>query len=89
MALQLTTLRFIEYRFRPVVDVSNSEIENAYQRDIQDWSATHSTPPPALKDLRSDIVKALSSQHVDYALNEWLEEARKRIDIRYQDKSLE
>ena len=89
LALQLTTLRFIEYRFQPVVDISNSEIENAYQREIQNWSATHSSPPPPLKEVRADIVKALNSQRVDYALNQWLEEARKKADIRYLDKGLE
>jgi hypothetical protein len=89
LGLQLTTLRFIEYRFRPVVDVSNAEVENAYERDIQNWGATHSGPPPPLKDVRPNILKVLSGQHVDYALNEWLEEARKRVDIRYQDKDLE
>ncbi|HEX4229237.1 MAG TPA: hypothetical protein VHZ07_11245 [Bryobacteraceae bacterium] len=89
LALQLTTMRFIEYRFRPVVDVSNSEIENAYQRVIQNWSASHSTRPPPLSEVRTSIVKALSSERVDYALNEWLEEARKRVDIHYIDKSLE
>lgn len=89
LALQLTTLRFVEYRFQPVVDISNAEIENAYQREIQNWGVTHSTPPPPLKDARASIVKALNSQRVDYALNEWLEEARKRVDIHYLDKSLE
>jgi hypothetical protein len=72
-----------------VVDVSSAEIENAYQREIQNWSATHSTPPPPLSQVRARIAKSLSSQRVDYALNEWLEEARKRVDIRYLDKSLE
>jgi hypothetical protein len=89
LTLQLTTLRFIEYRFRPVADVSNADIENAYQREIQNWSATHSTPPPPLKDVRASIAKTLSNQRADYSLNEWLEEARKRVDIRYLDKSLE
>lgn len=89
LALQLTTIRFIEYRFLLVVDISNAEIENAYQREIQNWSATHSTAPPPFKDVRASIAKKLSSQRVDYALNEWLEEARKRVDIRYLDKSLE
>ncbi|HWF48846.1 MAG TPA: hypothetical protein VG168_17695, partial [Bryobacteraceae bacterium] len=55
LALQLTTLRFIDYRFRPVVDVSSAEIENAYQREIQNWSATHSTPPPPLSQVRARI----------------------------------
>ena len=89
LALQLTTMRFIEDRFRPVADASNAQIEAAYQREVHDWPTTHSTPPPALKDVRDEIAKALSTERVDYALNEWLEEARKKVDIRYFDKSLE
>ncbi|HEX4808835.1 MAG TPA: hypothetical protein VH325_07895 [Bryobacteraceae bacterium] len=89
LTLQLITLLFIQYRFRPAVDISDQEIANAYQREIQNWTAMHSTPPPPLRDLRDQIVETITSQRVDYALSAWLEEARKRVDILYLDKDLE
>ncbi len=53
LALQLTTLRFIEYRFRP--DTGARDVEG----------------------------------RTDEALDAWLEESRKHVDIVYQDKSLQ
>ena len=53
LALQLTTLRFIEYRFRP------------------------------------DRGSSGSDGQVDEALDAWLKESRRRVEIVYRDKSLE
>ena len=89
LALQLTTLRFIEYRFRPDTGISNSEIEASYQHQVSAWRANHpGGNPPSLASSRDPIRKALLEQRTDELLNAWLEETRKQVNIVYLDKAL-
>jgi hypothetical protein len=89
LALQLTTLRFIQYRFQPDIDVPETAIINRYKADIVNWSARHPGPPPTLEQSKDSIREALLEERTDNALNAWIQEARKRVYIRYLDKSLE
>ena len=90
LALQLTTLRFIEFRFRPDISVSDADIENYYQRQITSWKANHpGAVPPSLAASRESIRKTLIEAHTDEVLNTWLEESRKQLSIVYVDKSLQ
>lgn len=90
LALQLTTLRFIEYRFRPDIGISNADIESYYQRQTETWRAGHpGVAPPTLADSRESIRKALIEERTDEALDTWLEESRKQVEIVYLDKSLQ
>lgn len=89
LALQLTTLRFIEFRFQPEVDVSDVEIQTAYGHEIATWKTAHSGAPPSLEASRESIRKALLEQRIDRALDAWLEDRRKRLHIVYVDASLQ
>ncbi len=74
---QLVTLRFIEYRFRPDAEVSDEEIEAAYKGE----SGKTAT--------RESIRTTLMEARTDAALNAWLAESRRQINIVYLDKSLQ
>ncbi len=90
LALQLTTLQFIEFRFRPDTGVSDAEIESEYKRETSNWEASHSQgAPPSLASSRESIRKALIEARTDQILDTWLEESRKQVSIVYLDKSLQ
>jgi hypothetical protein len=90
LQLQLTTLRFIELRFRPDLGISSSDIETYYQRQITQWKADHpGATPPSLADLKESIRKTLAEHRTDAALDAWLEETRKQASIVYLDQSLQ
>ncbi len=89
LALQLTTLRFIEFRFQPEIDVSDAEIRAAYEREISNWKVTHSGAAPGFEASRDSIRKALTEERIDRALDAWLQERRRRGHIVYIDASLE
>jgi hypothetical protein len=90
LAMQLTTLQFIEFRFRPDLGVSPADIENYYQGELARWKAERGgAKPPTLADSRESIGKALTEQRTDEALDAWLAESRKQVVIVYLDKSLE
>ena len=81
---QLTLLRFIEYRFRPGVQVSDAEVNAYYQQEVKAKAGDRT--PPALDDVRDDIEKVLTSRRVDEALNHWLEQARAQVAIRIHEE---
>lgn len=90
LALQLTTLRFIELRFRPDIGVSDADVGNYYERQMAAWKANHpGAAPPTLAASRESIYKILIEARTDQVLNAWLEESRKQLNIVYLDKSLQ
>ena len=89
LAFQLTTLKFIEYRFRPDIGISDSDIENYYANQTAVWKASHpGEPAPSLEASRQAIRQALIEDRTNQVLNTWIEETRKRVDIVYVDQSL-
>ena len=77
LEVQLVTLRFIEYRFRPDAAVSDEEIEAAYKGE----AAKNAT--------RESIRTTLTEARTDAALNAWLAESRRQVNIVYLDKTLQ
>jgi parvulin-like peptidyl-prolyl isomerase len=89
LTLQLTTLRFIEYRFRPDIGVSDADIQAYYQHEAANWKSGHTGPPPPLEASRESIRQRLMEERTDQALDAWLQEARKQANIVYPDKTLQ
>jgi DNA-binding transcriptional ArsR family regulator len=88
LALQLTTLRFIEFRFQPEINISEAEIRASYERELATWGPAHSGAPPSLEASRESIRIALTEERIDRALDAWLQERRRRVRIAYVDASL-
>lgn len=91
LSAELATLRFIEVRFTPDISVSEVEIEVAYRRKI---AALHATAPgmqsPVLDSSeRAKLSQGLLAERTDAALNSWLAESRKQINIVYIDSALQ
>ena len=90
LLLQLTLLRFIEYRFRPGVAVPDEEIEDYYRNEfLPEWEQRNDAPPPALEDVRDDIEEVLIERHVDKALDQWLEQAKNQANIEYRREAFQ
>ena len=85
---QLTVLRFIDYRFRPGIQIPDADIESYYQQQLLKWRQQGVQPIPSLDDERSQIEEILTQQQVDESLDHWLADARKQAAIRYLDESL-
>ena len=89
LALQLSTMRFVDYRFASDTAVPDSAIEAAYRREIENWKEMHRDNPPTLDAAREGIRKTLTAERADAALESWLAERRKQLTIVYRDKTLE
>jgi len=87
---QLATMQFVEYRFRPDMEVSEAEIEGYYRREIGQRKANQAGPTvPTLEASRAAIREALIEERTNQILDNWLEEERKQINIVYLDASLQ
>ncbi|MCZ2079191.1 MAG: hypothetical protein LC130_29850 [Bryobacterales bacterium] len=88
LLLQLTTLRFIEYRFRPAIQVAPRDIETYYETVfLPQAGQSHTQRIPPLDEVRGDIEKILTNQRVDQSLDRWLQETRLQVDIEFQDEA--
>ena len=87
---QVSTLNFVELRFRPNIEIPESEVETYYARQLANWKRERpNAVAPTLADSRPNILKALTEEHVNQILDIWLEEARKQVSIVYHDKELQ
>jgi hypothetical protein len=87
---QLATLRFIEFRFRPDINISDSEIEAAYRRKLaESGAASPAGNIPLDAQDKAKLAEALMAERTDAALNGWLAESRKQFSIVYLDTALQ
>lgn len=88
-AWRLTLIRFIDYRFRPSVQVSEADIA-VYYNDVflpQFRARSAGAAHPALDSIRERIVDILNTELATQAAQSWLEQTRKMTRIRYFDEA--
>src|SRR6185436_18498972 len=81
---QLTTLRFLELRFRPGIQVTDEEIAAYFaERLTPELKKTHPGVEFSLNDYREEVEQALIGERVDKASDAWLKEARDHTRIEF------
>jgi len=81
LARQLTILKYVEFRFRPQLRVSDEEVRAAFEADPtagDSWEA-------AKYELRA----RLERKALDERVEEWVRELRGRADVRYVGREAE
>ena len=86
---QLTLLRFIDYRFRPGIEIPPADVQAYYHQQVSEWQQKGIKPMPTLDESRDRIEEILTEKRIDQALDQWLEDSRKQVPIRYLDPSLQ
>ncbi len=89
LSWQATFLRFIEYRFRPGIQIADADIEAYYQQELAKWKQQGVQPLPALEEVRSSIEETLTEKRVDQELDRWLTDTRAQVAVRYHDEALQ
>ena len=80
---QVMTLRFIDFRFAPAVQVSNAEIRDYYRKNAAKLDGH------PLEDVRDSIERVLREEKVNQALDKWLAETREQTRIEIREEALE
>lgn len=86
---QATFLRFIDYRFRPGIQISEADIRAYYQQQLDKWKQEGVNPVPGLEDVRPSIERTLTEQRIDQAVDRWLADTRTQVNIRFHDEALQ
>jgi hypothetical protein len=90
LLLQLTTLRFINYRFRPGISIAESEVEEYYrERFVPEWRSRSQDNPPEIDEVRDQIESALTESKLDEEVEKWLKEARAQARIQYVEEAFQ
>jgi hypothetical protein len=89
LKFQLTLVKFIDFRFRPDVDISETDLRTYYDRELANWKQSHTGTPPAFEASRASIEKRISDERVELAMTSWLDEAKRDATIVYLDKELQ
>lgn len=89
LTFQITTLRFLDYRFRPDVQVTDEAIRAAYEKEVEKWRQKNSGEPPSLEASREALKKKIFDDDVESAFATWLGETRKQVRITYLEPDLQ
>ncbi|MDQ6708575.1 MAG: hypothetical protein M3Z85_21660 [Acidobacteriota bacterium] len=82
---QAALLKFIDFRFRPAVRVTNRDIQQYYQQHFAAAPVNKAT----LDDVRDQINQTLTAQRADQQMDAWLKDARKRTHIVFHEEAFE
>jgi hypothetical protein len=87
---QLTLLRFVELRFRPEVQVQESEAKQYYETVfLPEVRKKGIKPEPDFEEVRDQCEEALAAQLVDKRLDAWLADTRSRSRIAYIEEAFQ
>ena len=84
---QLTVLRFIEFRFRPGIQIAAEDIRDYYEKKfLPDWRSRTKDPPPSAEDAASAVEEILLQERIDNQLDRWISFTRTQVSIRYREE---
>jgi len=78
---EVRTLRFVDLRFRGLVRIDKSEINNYYQQKFLPQLRSRGAAEPPLAEVSGQIEKILAEQSISDMLNRWLETLRAQAHI--------
>jgi hypothetical protein len=81
LALQIYLARFMDYKFRPAAQVSESEIEEYYNGEFTKQAEAHGEKVPPLDDVHAEIRQLLTAKIINQRAAKWLDEARPRLRV--------
>jgi peptidyl-prolyl cis-trans isomerase SurA len=85
LARQLTTLSFLDFRFRPGLQISEEEIQKYFnERLAPELKKAKPGGQFSLNDYRSQALERLIGERMDKASDAWLKEARDRTRIEFR-----
>ena len=86
---QLTLLRFIDYRFRPGIQIPAADVQAYYRQQVSEWEQKGTKPIPTLEESRDQIEEILTQKRIDKALDQWIKDTRSQVTITYLDPGLQ
>lgn len=83
---EVSTLRFVDYRFRSGIEIPDADIEAYYNKSVAEWKTKGVNPIPTLDESRAQIEEILQKERANQALDLWLADVRTGTDIVYHQE---
>jgi hypothetical protein len=78
---QIYVERYLDYKFRPLVQVDSSDIETYYKNELLPELAEKNQVPPRLADVEGQIRELLAQRGITALASKWLDETKSRLKI--------
>lgn len=85
LARRLAVLRYIEFRFRPEVQLSEGEVDQYLRRRVLLMGQPLQPTDPEQQETRRAAQAALAAERINQLADRWLAEAKRRARIRYRE----
>lgn len=82
---QLTLLQFVEFRFRPGIQVTDEELQQYYDTEIK---AKQADAPP-FDESRQALTRVVSELKVNEAMSAWLAQVRKSAHVKFYEEAFQ
>ncbi len=83
----VATEKYIDFRFRPAVRVSDTAVLERYQEKYNPLDP-EAEDAPALEDVRQAIENEITNETLSGVIDHWLDEARVRAGVQYKPEVL-
>jgi peptidyl-prolyl cis-trans isomerase SurA len=83
LARQIYIERYIDYKFRPSVQIKSEDVQNYYQKELLPELArkNQAEPAPRLVDVGGQILELLTQRAITDLATKWLEDTKSRLKI--------
>jgi parvulin-like peptidyl-prolyl isomerase len=78
---QIYIERYLDYKFRPTVQVEANDIEAYYQKELSPELARKNQPAPPLPDVEGQIREVLTQRGISDRTAKWLDDTKSRLKI--------
>lgn len=81
LARQIYVERYLDYKFRPSVQIESTGIETYYQKELLPELVKKNQPAPRLADVEGQIRELLTQRAITGLSTSWLDETKSRLRI--------
>jgi hypothetical protein len=81
LARQIYIERYIDYKFRPSVQVKSEDVQNYYQNELLPELAKKNELAPRRADVEGQILELLTQRAITDLATKWLDDTRSRLKI--------
>jgi parvulin-like peptidyl-prolyl isomerase len=81
LSRQIYVERYIDYKFRPTVQIDPKEVDTYYQKELLPELAKKNQPAPPLRDVEEQIREVLIQRGISDLTMKWLDDTKSRLKI--------
>jgi parvulin-like peptidyl-prolyl isomerase len=78
---QIYIERYIDYKFRPSVQIKSEDVQNYYQTELLPELAKKNEPAPRRADVEGQILELLTQRAITELAEKWLNDTKSRLKI--------